>query len=124
MKKLLPIPMLFLTACTSTPIDLADAGTTAVAVAQGATEANPIVGIAGDAAAPVVSLAVKHVAKKALQKQGYSECVSEGLVGLGSAYGTGANIAVILGASTPVTLLAGIGAVMAYERSKDCSHDP
>ena len=61
--KLLPIAILAaasLAACSPPrAMDYADAGATALAIANGATEANPVVGFAGDAAAPVVALVAK-----------------------------------------------------------------
>ena len=46
--------------------DYADAGTTALVIAQGGVEMNPVIGVAGNSAAPVVALVSKYALREGL----------------------------------------------------------
>jgi len=105
-----------------TAIDYADVGTTAIGltVLDGISEANPVVGILGDGAAPFVAMGIKYASKKWLIANGYTPCEADKKVGTASAFGTANNIAVILGASTPVGIAAGVIGAMIYNSKKQC----
>ena len=115
------IGLLALTACGTTYIDAADSVTTAVAISQGFTEMNPVIGAVGDSAAPVVALVMKEGLREFLKSQGYSECEANKYVGTSSALGVGNNIAVLAGASGPVGLAAGALAAVVYYNSHNCA---
>jgi hypothetical protein len=111
-----------LSACSSnSALDYADAGTTALGIAQGATELNPVIGIAGDATAPVVSLIVKAGVREYMDSQGYSECHIDRTVNAGSVLGVTNNLLWLAGASTPVGLAAGAMAAVIYYAEQDCA---
>lgn len=109
-----------LTACSNTAIDYADAGSTAIGISQGLTEMNPVIGVAGDAAAPVVSLVVKAGVREFMLSQGYTLCEANRVVGAGSALGLGNNIAVLAGASNPVGLAVGAVSAVVYHQQQQC----
>ena len=101
-------------ACSSTaslkPIDYADAGTTAAIIAQGGLETNPVIGVAGNAAAPVVALGVKYGLRAGLPALGMPQEQADAAIDLASWIGTCNNIAVLTGAAAfPASL--GVGAL-------------
>lgn len=98
-----------------TVIDYADAGTTALFVAQGYTEMNPIIGAAGDPAAPIVALVVKSVLRTLLPiTGGISQDRTDAAVDLAGALGACNNIALIAGAANPMLYGAVCAAWSAY----------
>ena len=104
-----------------TAIDYADVGTTAVGLTiDGISEANPIVGVLGDGAAPFVAMGIKYASKKWLIANGYTPCEADKKVGTVSAFGTANNVVAILGASTPVGIAAGVIGAMIYNSKKQC----
>ena len=93
------------------PADVGDAVTTMVAVAGGAVEANPVVGVLGDQAAGPLSLALTYGARSYYnanyppeQAALYNQNITNVKTGL-----TCNGLAVIAGAATPVSLLLGAG---------------
>ena len=72
MKHIAGAALIGLAACSIQPGELADAATTAVVLADGGVELNPVLSWAGDAA-PVVSIAAKQGAKYLLVQQGYEQ---------------------------------------------------
>ena len=107
---------------TLKPIDYADGITTAIGVANGFEEGNPIIAWAGKAA-PVVALAMKYVAKRVLVASGVPVEDADHAIGIGSAFGVGNNVLILAGASGPVGLAAGVLVALAYNdmRYKDKS---
>jgi hypothetical protein len=95
-------------------IDAADLATTSVGIALGAAEANPIIGFAGDAAAPLVAIGVKAAAKHVMIRSGVPPKVADYRIGVGSAFGAGNNIAVIAGVGGPVGVAMGALVAAAY----------
>lgn len=87
-------------ACSSTaslkPIDYADAGTTAAIIAQGGLETNPLIGAAGNAAAPVVALGVKYGLRAGLPALGMPQEQADAAIDVASWIGTCNNIPVWL----------------------------
>lgn len=123
-RKFLPaiLALFGLSACASNnAYDYADAGTTALAVAGGASEGNPLFSVAGNGAAPVVALVAKAGAREYMKSQGYSECEIDRAVNTSGVFGTANNLLVLAGASTPVGLLAGGMAAVVYYAEKDCA---
>ena len=112
--------VLALSACSNSALDYADAGTTALAISQGATELNPVVGIAGDAAAPVVALVVKAGVREYMAQNGYSECEIDRTVNSGSVFGLTNNLVWLAGGPTPIGLAVGGIAAIAYYEAQDC----
>lgn len=112
-----------LSACSSiktiTPVDYADAGTTAVGLSLGAQELNPVLAPFGPAA-PIVGLVGKTGAKEFLKSRGYSQCEADKVIGRGSALGAGANTATLLGATMPSAILVGVGVALVYNAQKKC----
>lgn len=100
-----------LTACSGdvklTRADYADAATTAVAVSQGFVEGNPVIGIAGDAAAPLVALGVKYAAKEIAIASGATPEQATRTVNAAGMLGTCNNVALLLGVTGAGPLLAG-----------------
>lgn len=97
--------------------DYADALTTAVGVAQGATEANPVIGFAGDAAAPVVALGVKYGLRNGLPMAGVPQEGADAIVDAVGWIGACSNAALLASvAAFPTTLYYGAacGAVSLY----------
>ena len=105
--------IMLVSACSDTalkPIDYADAGTTALIVAQGGVEANAVIGAAGNATAPIVSLGVKYGLRAGLPAAGFTEPQADALIDTASWIGTCNNIAVLTGAAAfPASL--GFGAI-------------
>lgn len=95
-----------LSACVK-PIDLADAGTTAVIIAQGGTELNPVIGIAGDNAAPLVALGLKAGARYMAEGTENEEAVSEAVDFAGSV-GACNNLLQLAGVDLGVSLTVGV----------------
>lgn len=95
--------------------DLADAGTTAVAMSSGLTETNVLAASAGPAA-PVALLVLKFGAKAALIKAGVKPKAANHGVETMSALGACANIMTIAGAAPPAALLGGMICAVAYFR--------
>ena len=119
-KKLLAVTgLMSLTACGTTYIDAADSITTAAFVSQGFTELNPVIGVAGDAAAPVVALVVKEGLRELLKSQGYSECEANRYVGSGSALGVANNLTLLAGGG-PASLAVGAFAAVVYYNTHNC----
>lgn len=87
-------------------IDLADAGTTAIGLASGLVEANPLASWAGDGA-PIVVIGLKYLAKRILIASGVSKKDADYRVGIGSAFGVGNNIAILVAGTNPIGLVAG-----------------
>lgn len=93
-----------------TAYDYFDAGTTAIAVAGGASEVNPFIGVAGDTASPLVALLVKLGLRNGLPIFGVPQEGADSLVDATSLLGGCANSALILGlAEFPATLVYGAG---------------
>lgn len=92
------------------PLDYADAGTTALAINQGAVELNPVIGAAGDTAAPVVALGVKWVIRNGLaatvDTPEQVETINR-VMDVSGAIGACNNLAWLTGAEGHVTLLFG-----------------
>ena len=93
--------------------DYADAGSTALVIAQGGVEMNPIVGVAGNSAAPIVSLGLKYTLRNGLpyivdmtQEQADATADMAGWLGACN------NIAVLAGASFPASLIPGVGCLI------------
>ena len=100
--------LLFAVACSSVkPIDLADAGTTAAVIAQGGTEMNPIIGAAGDAAAPVVAVGVKYALRNIAEEGSELDDALEYGTDIAGWVGTCNNLAVMAGVAFPSSLLVG-----------------
>ena len=104
MKYILVIVFAFsMSACsTLRPADYADSTTTAAAIANGATEVNPIIGAAGDNAAPFVALGGKVVVRSLINNSGLSNQEKENAQNIVSSAGWGAscnNLAVFAGAT-------------------------
>jgi hypothetical protein len=93
--------------------DYADAGTTALGLARGAVEGNPLFAWSGSAA-PVVGLAGKYGMKRALVAMGHTAEEADRKVGIGSALGTCNNLAVITGATGYGPLLVGAACAGIY----------
>lgn len=111
---------LSLAACSAPrTADYADSATTAVAISQGATEANPVVGVAGDSAAPVVALGAKVVVRSLVDNSGLEQEQKDLVHDILSAGGWGAtcnNVAVYAGVSGPAAPALGLMcALIAYE---------
>lgn len=101
----------FFTGCTGQAElgagDYADAGTTAVGVSMGLTEANPIIGAAGNAAAPIVALGAKLIVKDALIQAGHDpKEVNRSMNNVSAGYAC-ANVATIAAVALPAALLMG-----------------
>ena len=117
-KTLAILAALSVAACSSDAPDLhaadyADAGSTALVIAQGGVEMNPIVGVAGDAAAPLVSLGLKYTLRNGLpyvldMTQGQADATADMAGWLGACN----NIAVLAGASFPASLIPGVGCLI------------
>jgi len=112
---------LSMSACSSLrPADYADSATTAVSIANGATELNPVVGAAGDSAAPVMALGTKVVVRSLIDNSGLSEQEKENAHNIVSSVGWGAscnNLAVIAGATGYAAPAIGlICAIISYNR--------
>lgn len=123
-RKFLPaiLALFGLSACADlSAYDYTDAGTTALAVAQGASEANPLIGIAGDGAAPVVALVAKAGAREYMRSKGYSECEIDRTLNTSGVLGTVNNLLVVAGASGPIGLLAGGVAAVIYHSEHQCA---
>ena len=96
------------------PIDLADAGTTAVIIAQGGVEMNPVIGVAGNAASPLVAIAVKSGLRYTMRGV-LPEGVADHSVDLGGYVGTCNNLAVLAGVATfPTSLIYGAACGLGY----------
>lgn len=92
--------------------DYFDAGTTALAIAGGATEASPLVGMAGDTAAPVVSLGGKWIIRNGLPLIDVPQDAANAIADSAGMLGGCANLALVLNlAAFPATL--GYGAFCA-----------
>lgn len=97
--------------------DYADAASTALGVAQGFGEANPIVAIGGDAAAPVVALGLKYALREALPAAGVPQDGADAIMDAVGWIGFCNNVALITGTVTfPASLGigAGCGAISTY----------
>ena len=96
------------------PVDYADAGTTAIAIATpGLIEGNPVIASAGPAA-PLAALALKVGVKQAFVAGGMEVERANRLVETGSAFGFCNNTALLLGANTGVGLAVGAICAMIY----------
>ena len=109
MKHLAIIAMLTLAACGAKvqPGEVGDTVTTAVGLASGAAELNPILSGAGDAA-PIVSLVAKQAVKAALIESGYE---AETVNSISDSLSWGAtcnNLVVIGGGAGGLSLAAGL----------------
>jgi len=107
LKSSLLIAVITLGGCSNfTSGELADAGTTALGVANGAAEANPLLAGTG-VMAPVVSLLAKQGAKELIIAQGYNReevnRVSDSLSWLAACH----NVVVLTGGLHPAGLFAG-----------------
>jgi len=110
-----------MSACSSLrPADYADSGTTAIAIANGATEVNPIIGAAGDNAAPFVALGGKVVVRSLIDNSGLSNQDKESAHNIVSSVGWGAscnNIAVFAGATGYAAPAIGLAcALLSYNK--------
>lgn len=115
MKYLLaPLLAVFLSACSESSLvkeaDIADALSTAVVIADGAVETNKVIGVAGDAAAPLVAIGVKVGLREGLPLLGVPEEGADALVDAAGWIGACANTALWLNlAAFPHTLWYGAG---------------
>ena len=102
MKHLAIMAILFLAACGNgtkvTSGEIGDSVTTAIALADGAVELNPVISWAGDAA-PIVSIVGKQVVKAALIESGY-EAETVNSVSNSLSWGATCNNLVIIGGGT------------------------
>lgn len=114
MKRTLIIAALALTtACDTLKLpDYADAGTTAAVIAQGGVEMNPILGAAGNGAAPAVSLVGKYAIREGGPYVGLTEGQSEVTANAAGWLGACNNAAVLLGAGFPQSLIPGAGCLL------------
>lgn len=120
-KPLLLASVIFVAGCSGAriaPVDITDAGTTAIALADGGfVEMNPILAPAGDAA-PLAALALKFGIKELLIRLGFEPDKANKIVETGSAFGTCNNIAVLAGATGPVGVVAGVTCALVYSNHK------
>ena len=95
--------------CSLRPVDYADSASTAVAIAQGAAEANPIIGAAGDGMAAPISLALTAGMRYAIEEHAPEEKRAEYHQHLTSVkwFATCNNIAVIASVAPPAPILIG-----------------
>lgn len=121
-KYLMVAALVFVSACSTNRdgdrpdlhlADFADAGTTAAVIAQGGAEMNPALAVAGDAAAPVVSLGFKYVLRNGLphvldMTQGQADAMADMAGWMGACN----NFAVLGGASFPASLIPGVGCLI------------
>jgi len=109
MKHLALIAALFLAACGAKvqPGEVGDAVTTAVGLASGAAELNPILSGAGDAA-PIVSLVAKQAVKAAMIHNGYEPETVNSVSNSLSWGATCNNLVVIGGGAGGLSLAAGL----------------
>ena len=117
-KTLAILAALSVAACSSDAPDLhvadyADAVSTALVIAEGGVEMNQIVGVAGNSAAPIVSLGLKYTLRNGLpyivdmtQEQADATADMAGWLGACN------NIAVLAGASFPASLIPGVGCLL------------
>ena len=102
MKHLAIIAALFLAACGNgakiTAGEIGDSVTTAIALADGAVELNPVISWAGDAA-PIVSIVGKQVVKAALIESGY-EAETVNSISDSLSWGATCNNLVVIGGGT------------------------
>lgn len=100
------------------PADFADAGSTAVGLASGLVEANPIAAAAGNAA-PLVLIPLKYGAKKVMVASGFTPARANWLVETAGTFATCNNLAALSGGVPPVAIGVGIICGVIYaEQSK------
>ena len=112
---------LSLAACSAPrTADYADSVSTYAAISQGATELNPVVGAAGDSAAPVMALGTKVIVRSLIDNSGLSDQEKENAHNIVSSVGWGAscnNLAVIAGATGYAAPAIGlVCAIISYNR--------
>jgi len=89
--------------------DYADAATTAVGVALGHTEVNPLLGAAPDAAIPVAALGFKYAVKAGMIEAGYPVEQANKTVNSVSWGAACHNLVILAGGPHPIGIAAGIG---------------
>lgn len=100
------------------PADFADAGSTAVGLASGLVEANPIAAAAGNAA-PLVLIPLKYGVKRVMVASGVTPARANWLVETAGTFATCNNLAALSGGVPPVAIGVGIICGVIYaEQSK------
>lgn len=97
--------------------DLGDAGSTAAALASGATELNPALAATGGAA-PLVALPLKYAVKRGMVASGATPARANLSVGTGGMVGTCANIAGLAGVHPVAAVAVGVTCGAIYNNKK------
>jgi uncharacterized lipoprotein len=102
-----------------TGADYADSASTAAALKllDGATEGNPLVGIAGDSAAPVVGIGIKFAARQ-VAANSKNPCQNLKRIEIASTFGTANNVAIVLTGGQSVWVGPLVGLIFAHHKAQ------